>query len=186
MKPKSGNVNSVSDIMSRVSVEKNKIIIAAVLITIMLFMWLRVFIKDKSTVQKASAGVTQNVQQGVQEPLEVSYISLPVVSGRNDVLTRDVFSNQSSFGGSSGFNNASEDDLNDAWIRRIAKEMKIEAVIMGRNRQAFINNKFVSVGSTIHVESDDRIYEFAVTEIYEDRVVVKWKAMEITLRMSQL
>ena len=77
--------------------------------------------------------------------------------------------------------------LNDAdHIKKIAKSITLEAVIAGTNPEAFIDDKLVSVGHKLAVRYNGRIYEFIVTGIHENKVVLKWNDFTVDVKMSQL
>ena len=111
---KSGNNNNGADrLIGHLAAEKKKVVMAVCLVTLMAFMWIRVFLR-KTTTAEANAAAVHTNQESVSKPtLKISYIELPKVEGRNDVITRDFFSsnNWRSFNGK-GKNIVSIEEVN--------------------------------------------------------------------------
>jgi hypothetical protein len=83
--------NGGNRLFSQLAAEKKKAIIAVCLIAVMVFMCVRV--AGRKVPQRAKAAVTaQEVTESqANSELKISFIELPKVEGRNDVLTRDFF-----------------------------------------------------------------------------------------------
>ena len=197
MKLNSPNVNTVSGLISRSPFKKPKVVTAAVLISIMAFMWVKVLVNhraEKNEARAASARTTaQQAAAGQQEKLvKITLHPLPVVPGRNDVLSHDIFTADrwKAFPSDSraGTETSGEEiDRNDAgYIDKIAETITLEAVISGTSPEAFIGGKLVSVGHNLPVRYNEQIYEFTVTEIHETKVVLKWNDFTVDVKMSQL
>lgn len=198
MKLNTANVNNVSGLISRSTFKRPRVITAVVLITVMAFMWIKVLLNHRAEKNEAGAAVAraaaeaQDVGQQKEQQVKISFLPLPVVPGRNDVLTHDIFTadrwkafpagNRAKTGTS-----AEEIDRDDAgYINKIAETITLEAVITGPSPEAFIEDKLVSVGHKLPVRYNDRIYEFTVTEIHEMKVVLKWNDFTVDVKMSQL
>ena len=72
--------------------EKKKVVVASCLIAVMAIMWVRVL--TKQAPQAAEAALTTEKLNEIgssNQELKVSFIELPQVAGRNDVITRDFF-----------------------------------------------------------------------------------------------
>ncbi|MHC4722605.1 MAG: hypothetical protein ACYS6I_07845 [Planctomycetota bacterium] len=177
MKLNSPNVNTVSGLISRSPFKKPKVVTAAVLISIMAFMWVKVLVNHRADKNEARAASAQTAAQKAavhqQEKLvKITLHPLPAVPGRNDVLNHDIFTADGwkafpsdSRTGSGTF--PKEIDRNDAgYIDKIAETITLEAVISGTNPEAFIGGKLVSVGHNLPVRYNEQIYEFTVTEIH--------------------
>ncbi len=189
--------------MTRLAASRPKVIIAVVLVTIMVLMWVRVLVRNKSDAKAAqtdSALVNAyGDKQNKQAEIILSYIELPVVKGRNDCLTRDIFRSQNWKDFSSvtdpdpttGENTGEGPDRYDIYktrMRQIAKTMTLDLISIGRDgrtSQALIENKLVSVGSKVAVKYNKQTYEFVVTKIKQNKVVLKWENFSITLTMAQ-
>ncbi len=198
MKLNTANVNNVSGLISRSTFKRPKVIMAALLISIMAFMWIKVLLNHRAERNEAGAAVTraaaeaQAVGQQKEQQVKISLHPLPVVPGRNDILTHDIFTADrwKAFPSDSRAGTGTspqEIDRNDAgYIDKIAETVTLEAVITGPNPEAFIEGKLVSVGHKLPVRYNDRIYEFTVTEIHEMKVVLKWNDFTVDVKMSQL
>ncbi len=190
MQPEKANFNDGPDLLSRVRAEKKKICIAAGLVAIMIFMWVKVFSSGGSTVKNAGAQVVSQVpQQKQQGQAEISYVQLPVVSGRNDVLTRDIFDVASSSCFSTSGNTGSKEvaagqEPDEIKLAKIAAKIQVNAIFTGDTPQAYVADELLSVGSILKVRYDKHIYEFTVKEINSNQVVLKWKDFVVTAQMS--
>ena len=174
--------------------DKKKAIVAFGLILVMAFMWVKV-LSGKKNVQAANAAPQQTQAKDAGE-FEISYIQLSNVDGRNDILTRDVFDSGQwvgfkTKGGNeyvaTGFDTKYSGDQNQmaGTIKRVAEELKLEAILGGDLPQAFINNKLLSVGQTLTVPHNDRPYEFEVVRINENEVELKCFDLIVTKKIIQ-
>ena len=194
MKPNLTNVNNSSGLIRRLSLKKGKIVTAVSLIAIMAFMWGRVLISRRGSKNEAKAATARAAQeaeatQQQKEPdVKIAFVKLPVVPGRNDVLTHDIFTaqrwNSSPQGTDTGASEVALRNDNE-YINKIAETITLDAVIAGQNPEAFIENKLVYVGSKLPVNYNDRIYEFTVAEIHETKVVLRWNDFVVDIKMSQ-
>jgi hypothetical protein len=188
----SGNRNI--RVFSRLAAEKKKTVVAVCLITAMVFMWVRVL--GRKGPQSANAAVVaQEVTDGQTKPeLKISFMELPKVEGRNDVLTRDFFAvgNWRDFmrggeGKSGGIEEVSVVSRKggEETARRVAEKLKLEAIVLGENPRAFINDKLLSVGDKLFVGDGTNTYECEVAEIEENMVSIRCGEAEVTLRLTQ-
>jgi len=185
MEQKRLNLNNIKNAAAKASAEKGKLLIAVVLIAVMAFMWIKVF-TGKSTVTEAAASAAAVRQDAAQRT--ITYVLLPVVAGRNDILKRNVF-NCDGFGGKNagtgdvaGGSGMSRDKAN---IAKIAKTIKLDAIITGERSAAFIDSQLATVGSVLPLRCDGQLYEFVVTKITENTALLSWKDFSITVRMAQ-
>ena len=197
MKINSLNVNTVSGLINRSPFKRPKVVMAAVLISIMAFMWIKVLLSHRAEKNEARAAFAQTTAQQAavqqqEQRLKITLHPLPVVPGRNNVLTHDVFTADrwKAFPSHSraGIGTSPQEiDRNDAgYIDKIAETITLEAVIAGTNPEAFIGGKLVSVGHKLPVNYNEQIYQFTVTEIHETKVVLKWNDFTVDVKMSQL
>ena len=185
MEKKTLNLNNVKNAAARASAEKGKLSVAVVLIAVMAFMWIKVF-TGKSTVTDAAAGTAAVKQEAAQRT--ITYVQLPVAAGRNDMLKRNVF-NCDGFGGK----NSGTGDVaggagmgrHKANIAKIAKTIKLNAIITGEKPAAFIDSQLAAVGSVLLFRCDGQLYEFVVTKITENTALLSWKDFSITVKMVQ-
>jgi hypothetical protein len=197
MKLNTVNINNVSGLISRLNLKRPKVVMAVVLVTVMAFMWIKVLAGHRAQKNEARADVAcssaqQTAAQQQDRQVKVALHPLPVVPGRNDVLTQNVFTAGRwkafpSDGRQSGGASNLEIDRNDAgYIDKIAETITLEAVIKGPRPEAFIHGKLVSVGNKLPVRYNDRIYQFDVIGIQETKVVLKWNDFTVDVKMSQL
>jgi hypothetical protein len=188
------SVNKSNRVFDRLAAEKKKTVIAVCLIAVMVFMWVRVL--GRKGPQSANAAITtQEITGGQMRPeLKVSFIELPKVEGRNDVLTRDFFAvgswrdfMRSREGKSGGVEEVSIVSRNggEEIVRRVAEKLKLEAIVLGENPRAFINDKLLSVGDKLFVRDGLDTYECEVAEVEENMVSVRCGEAEVTLRLTQ-
>jgi hypothetical protein len=188
----SGNKNN--RIFDRLAAGKKKTVITVCLITLMVFMWVRVL--GRKWPQSANAAVmAQEVTDGQTKPeLKISFIELPKVEGRNDVLARDFFAVGSwrdfMRGGEGKSGDIEEVSVvsrkgGEETARRIAGKLKLEAIVLGKNPLAIINDMRLSVGDKLFVRDETSTYECEVAEIKEDAVSIRCGETEITLRLTQ-
>lgn len=186
------NVSGRNSVIGQFGAQKKKTITALCLIGLMVLMWVRVL--GKRTPQDAKASLMAQVadlnSEAANSQVKISFIELPKVKGRNDVLTRDFFAANGWQGflgeGLLGVKevSVSEND-NGQLVRRIADKLRLEAIGLGENPQAFINDKLLSVGDKLLVRDGVGTYECEVVEIEEDIVFVKFGKAEIQLRLRR-
>ena len=73
--------------------EKKKIAIAALLIGVMAVMWGRILLKKPDAFRPARLRLAIQTAAAEEMPpkVKMTYVELPQVKGRNDMLTRDIF-----------------------------------------------------------------------------------------------
>lgn len=193
MPVKMSNVNRGSS-RRLASTSKGKISVAAGLVALMVFMWARVLTSDKSGPSEANAATTADTTNSSTESQEVklTYIKLPVVPGRNDSLTNDMFADKAWMHPSNTKNigavttSANDQKIYTAIMEAIAKTLKVDSISPSRRGQrpdAFIENKLLIEGSMLPISYENKTYEFTVDRIYEDRVMLKWKDFSIAVKV---
>ncbi len=186
--------NGPNKIISRLAAEKKKTVFAFCLIAVMVLMWVKVL--GKKTPQAAGAAtMTQQVNPDASESnpqLKISFVELPEVAGRNDIITRDFFDSdgwrQFGEGGrSAGIGEVSVSEGGSEEIaRKVAEKLRLEAVGLSGNPRAFINDKLMSVGDKLLVGDGVDTYECELVSIEEDTVLIKCQEAQITLKLKQL
>lgn len=184
--------------IGQLAAEKKKAV-AACLIAVMAIMWVRVLTKQAPEAAEAVSMTEQlNAEGTSNRELNVSFIELPQVAGRNDVITRDFFASSDwrHFESGKERNLAVIEEVkvvskngNEEVIRKVAEKLKLEAiVVLSNNPRAFINNKVISVGDKVLIRDGVDIYECEVIEIKEkeNKVVIKCREAEVTLRLTQV
>jgi hypothetical protein len=160
----------------------------------MVFMWVKVFVgKTPQSAEGALMAQGANLSVPVADSqLKISLIELPKVNGRNDVLTRDFFAvnDWADFvRDGEGLTGVGEvgvlKDGNEELAKRLAKKLRLEAIGLGENPQAFINDKLLSVGDKFLVGDGVNAYECEVAGIEENTVSVRCGEVEIQLKLGQ-
>ena len=189
----------VKGLFGPLAAEKKKAAAASCLIVVMAIMWVRVLTKQAPEAAEAALTTEQLSEEGSSnQELKVSFIELPQVAGRNDVITRDFFASD----GWRHFDDEQERSLaviekvnivskngNEEVIRKVAEKLKLEAiVVLSNNPRAFINNKVVSAGDKVLIRDGVDTYECEVIkiEIEENKVVIKCREAEVTLKLTQV
>jgi hypothetical protein len=186
----------VNRLYRRVAADKKKTVLALSLIIVMVVMWIRLLSGNKPDAAKGTPPAAQSDTQGESGPYEkISFVELPKVPGRNDVITKDFFTLSS---WQSFIKNEEDESLtgiqevsvftNDGSkevITRVAQNLKLEAIFLADNPQAFINNKLLSLGDKLLIKNAGGTYEFEVIGIYEDFVLLRCGKAQITLKLVQ-
>ena len=175
--------------------EKKKAVLALCLIALMAFMWIKVL--TKTSPQAADAELIAemiNLENQSEPELKISFIDLPQIAGRNDVINRDFFASNGwqEFGDERGpkvgveeIDIVSKDDDQEV-IRKVAKNLKLEAIVSSEDPLAFINDEVLRVGDKLLVSDGIDKYECEVVEIKENTVVMRCRESKITLKMTQV
>ena len=186
-------------LIGQLTADKKKTVVASCLIAVMSIMWVRVLTKQAPETAEAALVIEQlNAEGTSDQKLNVSFIELPKVAGRNDVITRDFFASKGwrHFEGGKERNLAVIEEVNfvskngnEEVIRKVAEKLKLEAIlVLSNNPRAFINDKVISVGDKVLIRDGVDIYECEVIEIkeQENKVVIKCREAEVTLRLTQV
>lgn len=183
-----------SSVFAKLAAEKKKTIAAVCLLTVMAFMWIKVFVGEPPQSAEAAEDLKaspekQALYEQDEESLKskMSYVELPKVRGRNDVLTRDFFSVNDK-----GLYQRTEKEIkpvsngndDEEMIRRISEKLTLKAIALGQNPQAFINDKLFGIGSILTVTEGNNLYECEVTKIEETEVTIRCGEGIITLKIS--
>ena len=189
------NENVANGVISHLAAEKKKAVLVACLIILMLFMWIKVFIRKGPTSTNAVEITTdaQDKNTSVQET-NFSYIELPEVEGRNDIIKRDFFAANGWKDFINHDNNIvvlkevdiNSGDISKKVIDKIADNLKLEAFVMGKNPKAYINDKIVSVGDVLLVSDGNENYECEVVEIENNSVVMRCGSAQVTLKLKKI
>jgi len=182
-------------VFAKLKAEKKKAITAVCLLLVMSFMWLKVFVGKSPQSAKATDSIeASSSQEFSSEPDEqgtepgISYVELPRVEGRNDILTRDffIFDNKGFSNGSvKEVQSISENNNDEELMRRISAKLTLEAIVMGDNPQAFINNKLLCLGDKLTIKEGSDVYVCEVTEIGETEVTIRCREGTVKLKILQ-
>lgn len=183
-------LRSTRAVGGRASLANKKNVAAAVLLTIMGIMWVRVLRGDKPNASAAKTPVVEEKEEQ-NESVDIRFIDLPVIPGRNDTIDRDFFavqdwSNFTPVSGASSLTTNSEvqavsSDRNEEVLARMARKLKLEAV---SPPNAMINDQILQVGGQIEVREGADVYSFDVLQIDEDSVVVRRSGHDSTLTLK--
>jgi hypothetical protein len=197
MKRHFGNSGGELDwFLAHLAAEKKKTAVALTLIAVMALMWARVL--GKKTVEGAEAALLQNnpnVPTSVTGSDTVrTFIELPKVEGRNDMLTRDFFASNDwrDFArGGEGKNSGVKEvkviskGVNEEVVKRIVAGIRLQAIVSAGNSQVFINDKMLSVGDKLTIREGNDVFECEVVEIKENEVSVRFEEARITLKLAR-
>ena len=188
--------NSANRLFNRLAAQKKKTVLALCLITVMAFMWVRVLTRSKPQAAEAVLLAGQMDVETQSEPeLKISFVELPQAAGRNDVITRDFFASGGwqDFVDGQGRKSVGVEEVDvvskdgdKEVIRKVAKKLKLEAIVSSENPLAFINDKVLRVGDKLLVGDGADKYECEVVEIKENKVVMRCSESRITLKLTQM
>lgn len=189
--------SEANKVFNQLTAEKKKTVFAVCLIALMVFMWVRVLGNKTPKAAEAALGqqlMTSDVSKSGPE-LKITFIELPEVAGRNNSITRDFFASDdwwklivSGEGGKiAGIEEVSISKGGSEEIAKwVAERLKLEAIGFGENPRAFINGKPLSVGGKLFVSDGDDKYECEVVGIEEDKVFIRCREAEITLKLKRV
>ena len=193
---KRNNVTGVNKLFSQLAAEKKKAVMALCLITVMVFMWVKVFTRRAPQAAGAALMTEQlNVENRSNSELKIYFVELPKVPGRNDVIIRDFFasdgwrdftSGQRQKSGNIQEVNIVSNDGKEEVIKAVAEKLKLQAIVFGLNPRAFINDKLLSVGDKVLIRDKIDVYECELVEIQENMVVIRCRDAKITLKLRQI
>jgi len=187
--------NRANRLVGRLAAEKKKSVTVLCLVLVMVFMWVRVLTRRTPGAAEAAFMTEEADVEGQSNPeLEISFIELPEVAGRNDVITRDFFASDGwqefvdeeveNLVGIEEVSVVSTDGSEEV-IRRVAEKLKLEAIVLSENPRAYINDKVLWVGDKLLVEDGVDMYECEVVGIEGKTVVIRCREAEITLKLTQ-
>lgn len=169
------------------AMEKTKSIVAVSLVSLMVFMWVRVLSdSDKSNKAEAANSATETTATQKTGQVSVRYVKLPVVKGRNDKLVRDFFSTDTESGGKDmkvvDKSDNPDQDRRDA-IMRLAEKVQLEVIAVAGHSQALIGGKLVCEGDSFDLEDKGQVYKFEVVRIDENEVVLRCEDVRLEVKM---
>jgi hypothetical protein len=191
-KPVTGGLQNISP----------KVMAMVVLLVVMGILWGRVLLKGTGGPAAANAQDQADIINNMTpEAVEIEAVQLPMLPGRNDRVSNDFFSsnnwtafelnqNQNAANGGVKVGEAghSAELTHRAGLERIAGRLTLEAVICdAQNRpfQVFVDDKILSVGSTLTVQEGPDQYVLMLEEISEKEVSFSWNEMSVVLKMAE-
>ena len=187
--------NSGNRLFNQLAAEKKKAVLALCFITLMAFMWVRAFTRAAPKAVEAGLMAEQMDVETQSEPeLKISFIELPQVAGRNDVIIRDYFASDGwqDFVDGQGPKSVGAEEVDivsngdQEVIRKVAEKLKLEAIVSSESPLTFINDKILRVGDKLLVGDGIDKYECEVVEIKENTVVMRCREARITLKLTQV
>jgi len=196
MNQNGNNDNGVGGLLGKMAAEKKKAGIALCLIAIMTVMWVKVLTKKGPESSQASPVVqAADVDKGLDDAINITYVELPQVIGRDDLISRDFFAADGwqdfgldyQEGDIINVKNISAEKTDDTKeiAAIVTQHVKLEAIIIGQRSQAFINGKLLLVGEKLVVTDGTEMYECEVVEIRESSVLIRCRDAEIVLKLVQ-
>jgi hypothetical protein len=188
------SLSSGARLLERLRLGGKKSAVACALIVIMLFMWIRVYLGQRPAPAAASPAPAPTPAVVRRLPREVKLLELPKSPGRHDFLPRDFFTmkNPSDFRPQAGRNTGTDQEVpvvspneTQEVIARIAKTLKLEAVLRSERPQVFINDRLLNVGDRLTVKEGAAFYEFEVLRIDVESVLVQCRGIQLTLQLAQ-
>ncbi|MHC4535529.1 MAG: hypothetical protein ACYS6K_16380 [Planctomycetota bacterium] len=188
------NSRSGNRFFNHLAAEKKKAVLALCLIALMAFMWIKVLTKTSPQAADAELIAELMKMETQSEPeLNISFIELPRVAGRNDVIARDFFASNGwqDFVDGRGPKSVGVEEVdikNDDQevINKVAENLTLEAIVSSDDPLAFINDKVLRAGDKLFVSDGIDRYECEVVEIKGNTVVMKCRESTITLKMKQV
>ncbi|MCK4887659.1 MAG: hypothetical protein KAS96_09745 [Planctomycetes bacterium] len=189
------NKNNTANIINHLVAEKKKVAMVLGLVVLMTIMWVRVLSKDGPDSANASAnGPAVNTKKPQKPDNEICFVELPIVAGRNDVLTKNVFEvkNWQSFMTGSNFglneinkNESTLDEIENNKVEMVSKNLRLDAIELGSDPKAFINGRLLSAGDEFVLRIGENVFQCRIKEVAENLVVVDFKGTDISLRLTQ-
>jgi hypothetical protein len=190
------NGNEGNRLLGRLAAQKKKAVIALCLITVMAFMWVKVlFKKAPQAAQAVPAAKQVDLNSQISSQLKISFIDLPQLAGRNDVITRDFFvvNDWQEFVADRGGKNLTgikevnitSGDGGEEVVRRVVEKLKLEVIVLGKNPQVFINGKLLSRGDKLLIGDAAQTYECEVVGIEENAVFIRCGKAQVTLKLAK-
>lgn len=184
--------NRANRLLTQLGSEKKKTILALCLITFMALMWVRVLTRKAPNAASAALMAQQNhLEYQENSKLKISFIELPKIPGRNDVITRDIFDSNGWRGFVSEGKNLADGEEVDVvprslslGSRLIRAQLMLEAIELGQNPHAFINGRLLSVGDKLILKDRANTYECEVVRIEENAVFISCGEVEVRLKLT--
>lgn len=182
-------------ILGRLGTDRKKAVLTVCLIMVMGIMWFRVLTGRKPGPAAAAPPSQDEQQQPQPQSMNLRFIKLPSIPGRNDCINRDFFAGrewepfrQSFLSQNQGTDTevhvVSSDHAQEVAIR-VAQKLKLEAVLWSGNPQAYVNDELLCVGDTLTAKDGPDTCKFEVLRICEDSVLVGCNGTQLTLKLAQ-
>ena len=178
------NENGLNRLIGQIAAEKKKTVMALCLLGMMVFMWVKV-LGGKGPQTAGAEQVVAEAAKEQQEPeLKLTFVELPKIKGRNDVLSRDFFTANSDAFGYTKEVNVSSNEGSEELANQISQRLKLQVIEMGEKPKVFINDKLLSAGDKLVVGSEAE-YECEIIEIEKNSVLVGCGNARVTLKLAR-
>ena len=185
--------SGANNVLRRLGADKKKTVTALCLVAVMVFMWARMLgKKTPQSAQATPASIQTNLNGEPGLESNITFIELPMVTGRNDVLNRDFFDAkdwQSFFTDGQGRSltdtEAGDAPGNEEVVRRLTEKLNLEAIELGEHSLAFINQELLSAGDKLSLRDGDNTYECEVVRIEENKVSIRCGDVQIELELTE-
>ena len=173
-----------SVVVKQLGADKKKTVVAICVLVLMVFMWIRAFSKSDadnvSASQHKEAAETESEKQ-----LVISFVELPDVRGRNDILTKDIFTvrNWADFTrtAQSGVSRSTA-KVDEKRAEQIVSKLRLEAIEISDTPKVFVNNRLLGIGDKLQISDAGSIFECEIMSIEKNRVFLKCMDIEIELK----
>lgn len=192
---RNSDASIVERLLGQLVVEKKKAVTTACLIIVMTIMWVRVLTRHTpEAAQAVSVAGQSSMEVASPKVVEVTFLELPTVAGRNDLITRDFFvadgwrhftGGRRKFAGIEEVNVLAQNGSEEV-IRKVAEKLRLEAIVLSKNPLTSINNRVLYVGDRTLIYDGKDKYECEVIAIEENTVKIKCREAEITLKLVQM
>jgi len=181
--------------MDLMAADRKKTVAALALVAIMAVMWFRVLTGRKPGSAHAAPDSQQT--QGQERPqIDVRFLELPHIPGRNDCIGRNFFavhhwdgfptnSDRESTGTDPEVHAVTTDPTQEV-VAQVAQRLTVEAVLWSEHPKAFINDQLFQAGDTLSLKDGAESYVFEVVQIEADAVLVRCRERQVTLKLAQL
>lgn len=181
-------------LLDHLAVNGKKTVLALALLVFMGFLWIRVLTGQKPGSAAAAQGRGPAAQAQPETAKNLRFVELPRLPGRNDSIHRDFFTipdrtpfrkNGARDAGTEPEVQTSSSNRAQEVIQRVAQRLKLTAVSLSENPQAFINDRLLRVGDRLTLKEGAKVIEFEVLRIYENSVLVGCEDTQLTLKLAQ-
>lgn len=187
-------LGSVSRMTSHLIRGGRKTGLAMALVVVMAGMWVRVLTGQKPRGVEAGPNPASQTDEPPKQEPGVRLVHLPVEPGRHDRIHRDFFTTQDWSGFATVSHSQSTGPVTEVQpviptrtndvIDKLAKTLRLEAVLWSADPQAFVDDRLVRLGDTITLRDGSETYAFEVVQIQEDAVLVTCRDRQWTLKLS--
>jgi hypothetical protein len=188
-------MSAANRILGRLGADRKKTVLTVCLMVVMAIMWFRVLTGRKPGPAAAAPPSQDEQQEPQKQSLNIRFVKLPSIPGRNDCINRDFFAGrewepfrQSLLSQNQGTDTevhlVSLDQAQEVAVR-VAQKLKLEAVLWSESPQAYVNDQLLRIGDKLTAKDETNTCEFEVLRIYEDSVLVGCNGTQLTLKLAQ-